>query len=103
MLEQKDVSRPKVAASDNQSGITRIQFKLPSGTTHTAQFDSKTTLASLRNHVVANIQLPFTKFVMYTSYPRKDLTNEGSEKTLQDLELVPTAVILILPHRSVSS
>ena len=38
---------------------------------------------------------------MSTTFPRRDLTVEDDAKTLKELELVPTAVILILPLKNV--
>lgn len=77
--------------------VTRIQFRLPSGTPHMGQFDPNSTLGALRNYVMGNINLPFREFSMSISFPRRDLTHEDDNKTLLELELVPTAVILILP------
>ncbi|XP_003704260.1 UBX domain-containing protein 4 [Megachile rotundata] len=80
--------------------VTRIQFRLPSGNPHMGQFDPTCTLRNLRTYVVENISLPFRQFAMSTSFPRRELTSEDDDKTLLDLELVPTAVILILPLKN---
>ncbi|XP_012276118.1 UBX domain-containing protein 4 [Orussus abietinus] len=80
--------------------VTRIQFRLPAGNPHMGQFEPMNTLGSLRNYVVQNIQLPFQQFTMSTTFPRRDLTSEDESKTLLDLGLVPTAVILILPLKN---
>ncbi|XP_017766609.1 PREDICTED: UBX domain-containing protein 4 isoform X2 [Eufriesea mexicana] len=74
--------------------ISRIQFRLPSGNPYIAQFEPTNTLRDLRTYVVKNINLPFRHF------PRRELTNEDDDKTLLELELVPTAVILILPLKN---
>lgn len=83
--------------------VTRIQFRLPSGNSHTGQFEPSSTLRALRNYVLENIDLPFRQFAMSTSFPRRELTNEENDKTLLQLELVPTAVILILPLKNVNN
>lgn len=82
--------------------MTRIQFRLPSGNSHTGQFEPSDTLRTLRTYVTENINLPFRHFAMSTSFPRRELTNEENDKTLLELELVPTAVILILPLKNVN-
>lgn len=100
--QQQCQEPPKSSPSLNNATVTRIQFRLPSGNSHTGQFEPANTLRALRTYVVENIELPFRQFTMSTSFPRRELTNEEDDKTLLDLELVPTAVILILPLKSVS-
>ncbi|XP_043257213.1 UBX domain-containing protein 4 [Colletes gigas] len=84
----------------NKATITRIQFRLPTGNPHMGQFEPTSTLLDLRTYVVQNIDLPFSQFAMSVSFPRRDLTQEEDDKTLLELELVPTAVILILPMKN---
>lgn len=81
--------------------MTRIQFRLPSGSPHLGKFQVTSTLRDLRSYVLNNIELPFRQFSMSTSFPRKDLNAEDDGKTLIELELVPTAVVLILPLKNV--
>ncbi|CAD1479009.1 unnamed protein product, partial [Heterotrigona itama] len=80
--------------------VSRIQFRLPSGNPYITQFESSSTLRDLRTYVVQNINLPFRQFAMSTSFPRRELMHEDDDKTLLELELVPTAVILILPLKT---
>lgn len=89
--------------SASAATISRIQFRLPSGNPYIGQFEPTSTLRDLRNYVVENINVPFHQFAMSTSFPRRELTQEEDEKTLLELELVPTAVILILPLTNVIS
>lgn len=76
---------------------------MPSGNPYIAQFEPTNTLRDLRTYVVQNINLPFRQFAMSTSFPRRELMPEDDDKTLLELELVPTAVILILPLKNVIS
>lgn len=102
MQKQQGQELPNPAmpvASD--ATMTRIQFRLPSGDPYMGQFKPSSTLRELRNYVVENIELPFRQFAMSISFPRRDLTPEEDDKTLLELELVPTAVILILPLKNV--
>ncbi|XP_011630738.1 UBX domain-containing protein 4 isoform X2 [Pogonomyrmex barbatus] len=92
--------QPKYNSTTSNVTVTRIQFRLPSGNSHTGQFEPSETLRTLRTYVTENIDLPFRQFVMSTSFPRRELTNEENDKTLLELELVPTAVILILPLKN---
>ncbi|XP_043288065.1 UBX domain-containing protein 4 [Venturia canescens] len=87
-------------SSSSDSTTARIQFRLPSGAPHLGKFEATSTLGSLRSYVARNIELPFQQFTMSTTFPRRDLVVKDDDKTLMELELVPTAVILILPVKS---
>ncbi|XP_033334844.1 UBX domain-containing protein 4 [Megalopta genalis] len=95
----QEASKP-VASVASKATVTRIQFRLPSGNPHMGQFESSDTLRDLRNYVIQNIDLPFHQFAMSISFPRRELTAEENDKTLLELELVPTAVVLILPLKN---
>ncbi|KYQ52920.1 UBX domain-containing protein 4 [Trachymyrmex zeteki] len=98
--QQQSQEQPKYNPTPSNATVTRIQFRLPSGNSHTGQFEPSDTLRTLRTYVTENINLPFRHFAMSTSFPRRELTNEENDKTLLELELVPTAVILILPLKN---
>ena len=99
--QQQDPSvlKPSVIMT-SATTVTRIQFRLPSGNPHLGQFEPTSTLRELRTYIAQNIELPFRQFTISTSFPRKDLTHEEDDKTLLELQLVPTAVILILPLKN---
>lgn len=94
--ESSEPSEPSISTAT----VSRIQFRLPSGNPYIAQFEPTNTLRDLRTYVVQNINLPFRQFAMSTSFPRRELMPEDDDKTLLELELVPTAVILILPLKN---
>lgn len=96
---QQELPKPYTPVAHDAT-VTRIQFRLPSGNPHMGQFDPMCTLRNLRTYVVENISLPFRQFAMSTSFPRRELSSEDDDKTLSELELVPTAVILILPLKN---
>ena len=109
-IKQKNTSQQqpekqviKSSQSSKDVSVARIQFRLPSGSTHMGQFEPLSTLGALRDYVVRNIELPFRQFAMSTSFPRRNLLSEDDNKTLMDLGLVPTSVILILPLTNVSN
>lgn len=99
-VEEKQYSWQDCQRSSTTDVITRIQFRLPTGMLHTAQFASEDSLASLRSYVRQYIDVPFEEFLMCTRFPRRFLTCDDDDKTLLDLDLVPTAVILILPPKT---
>lgn len=83
----------------------RLQFKLPDGTTHMHNFSSTSSLHDVRNYIISNLNLPYENFSLSTTFPRREFTTENGSQTLLELELVPNAVILILPlqHGAVST
>ncbi|XP_011310210.1 UBX domain-containing protein 4 [Fopius arisanus] len=97
---QQSQDRPQQPAAPPADGVVRIQFRLPSGNPHMGKFELTSTLRDLRAYVTSNIDLPFRNFTMSTSFPRRDLSAEDDGRTLVDLQLVPTAVILILPLKN---
>ncbi|XP_047480343.1 UBX domain-containing protein 4-like isoform X2 [Penaeus chinensis] len=88
------VSAP--AASSNNSNISRIKFRLPDGSSSIAQFSSSTTLEEVRQHVRQNINLPFSSFTLTSTVHNRPFTSEDSDRSLTDLGLVPSAILIIL-------
>ncbi|KAK9695328.1 UBX domain [Popillia japonica] len=82
---------PRVAA-----GMTRIQFKLADGSAHTHEFKSADTLQDIKLYIKTNLN-PAYNFMLATTFPKREFTNEHDSCTLAELELVPSAVLLILP------
>lgn len=86
---------PSVPSASDES---RIQFRLASGACNTHNFKCSTTLTEIRDYVKCEL-LPGTgikEFSLATTYPKRELTNEHNSKTLLQLELFPSAVILII-------
>lgn len=80
------------------SDETRLQFRFASGDCKTKNFKSSTSLAEIRDYVKQDL-LPGTgikEFTLATTYPKREFTNDHYSKTLTDLELIPSAVILII-------
>lgn len=86
------------------TGMTRIQFKLPDGSTHTNEFKCEDTLHEVKAYIKSNLKLSFN-FVLATTFPKREFTIEHDTNTLAELELIPSAVLLILPvaHGTVST
>ncbi|XP_045508065.1 UBX domain-containing protein 4 [Colias croceus] len=76
----------------------RVQFKLSDGGSHTVHFDTNTTLAEVHRYVADNLQMSPTSFSLWTAFPRQELTADTA--TLRELQLVPSAALLVLPRRS---
>lgn len=94
-------STPKPASAQKleTARFARIQFKKPDGDTEMHTFNSIDTFQILRNYVQESVLagLAIEKFTLATSFPRKEFTDDDNIKTLLELDLSPTAVILIIP------
>lgn len=95
------MAQARATAASVDMSKARIQFKLPTGNSIANTFDATSTLASLRTYVSQNVQLPFKQFSMSAFFPRRDFTSADDDKTLAELELVPSSVILILAIKTV--
>lgn len=83
----------------------RLQFKLPDGSTRTNDFESSATLIEVRNYVSEIMHMSVHNFTLSTTFPRREFTSADNLNTLIELELIPNAVILVLPlsHGTVST
>lgn len=75
---------------------TKIQLRLPDGSTVVETFDKNETLAAVRLFVQlkTNESIPDVISLM-TTFPRKVFTAEDYEMTLDSLKLVPSATIMV--------
>lgn len=79
------------------SSQTCIQFRHPNGSTFTALFNITNVISDLRTYVEHNIPHDFGQFDLATSFPRHVFTADENNRTLEDFQLVPNALVLILP------
>ena len=96
----------------------RVQFRLPDGRGQTQVFDADTPLSTLYTHVREQMNVPFKKFTLSTTFPTKVskkttrliykfflhffyfsqcLDNENQSSQLREHGLVPSGTVLILP------
>lgn len=97
---QAEQEMKKEAAHRERSAIARIQFRLPDGSSLTNQFPSETTLQEARQFAAQEVGNRFGHFSLATMFPRHEFTAEDLEKTLLELELAPSASIVLLPQSS---
>lgn len=75
---------------------TRIQFRKPSGETLVDSFKSEGPFGDVWKYAVASVGIK--DFVLATTMPpRKELSADHSQKTLVELNLAPSAVLLVIP------
>ncbi|MGH0128783.1 UNVERIFIED_CONTAM: hypothetical protein FKN15_046595 [Acipenser sinensis] len=94
---QAELVAKKQASQKERSAIARIQFRLPDGSFITNQFPSETRLEEARQFAAQEVGKKYGNFSLATMFPRREFTIEDLGKTLLELELAPSAAIVLLP------
>lgn len=97
---QAEQDARKEALVRERSTIARIQFRLPDGSSFTNQFPSQSRLQEARQFAVQEVGNRYGNFSLATMFPRREFTSEDMDKTLLELELVPSASVVLLPQSS---
>ncbi|XP_068429006.1 UBX domain-containing protein 4 [Clinocottus analis] len=97
---QAEHEERKEAVVRERSTIARIQFRLPDGSSFTNQFPSQSRLQDARQFAVQEVGKRYGNFSLATMFPRREFTSEDLDKTLLELDLAPSASIVLLPQSS---
>ncbi|XP_066497417.1 UBX domain-containing protein 4 [Hoplias malabaricus] len=95
---QAEQEMKKEATERERSAVARIQFRLPDGSSLTNQFPSETRLQEARQFAAQEVGNRYGHFSLATMFPRREFTAEDLGKTLLELELAPSASIVLLPQ-----
>ncbi|XP_076119610.1 UBX domain-containing protein 4 [Alosa pseudoharengus] len=95
---QAEQEAKKESSARERSAIARIQFRLPDGSFFTNQFPSETRLQEARQFAAQEVGNRYGNFSLATMFPRREFTGDDLEKTLLELELAPSASIVLLPQ-----
>ncbi|CAB1346991.1 unnamed protein product [Coregonus sp. 'balchen'] len=81
-----------------RSAIARIQFRLPDGSFFSSRFPSEARLKEARQFAVNEVGNRYGNFSLATMFPRREFTADDLDKTLLELELSPSASIVLRPQ-----
>ncbi|XP_027679071.2 UBX domain-containing protein 4 isoform X1 [Chelonia mydas] len=95
--KQAEVEARREASQKERSAIARIQFRLPDGSSFTNQFPSEAPLEEARQFAAQTVGNTYGNFSLATMFPRREFTKEDYGKKLLELELAPSASIVLLP------
>uniref|UniRef100_A0A8C0H3Z7 UBX domain-containing protein 4 n=1 Tax=Chelonoidis abingdonii TaxID=106734 RepID=A0A8C0H3Z7_CHEAB len=95
--KQAEAEARREASQKERSAIARIQFRLPDGSSFTNQFPSEALLEEARQFAAQTVGNTYGNFSLATMFPRREFTKEDYGKKLLDLELAPSASIVLLP------
>lgn len=80
----------------------RLQFRLPDGSSVTNSFAADATIDSVKEFISNHVGSSASSITLYTTYPRRELTEEDLVKSLSDLGLAPSATLVVsLKNRNV--
>lgn len=95
---------PPAPTSPVNSNTARIQFKKPGGESEVVTFDSEMLFADLHLFVKNDILHGSLKdFILATSFPRREFSEENFKQTLAELNLTPSAVLVIIAGKKKTS
>ncbi|KAM4776213.1 UBX domain-containing protein 4 isoform 2-T2 [Cyanocitta cristata] len=95
--KQAEIEARKEAAQRERSAIARIQFRLPDGSSFTNQFPSEARLEEARQFAAQTVGNTYGNFSLATMFPRREFTKDDYAKKLLELELAPSASVVLLP------
>lgn len=79
-----------------QNGVARIQFRLPSNEMPSWEFPNEATLRDIRIYLAEKLKIK-NNFKLLKTYPRVAFTPEDDNKTLEELNLTPSASLIVIP------
>ncbi|CAO1354968.1 unnamed protein product [Diamesa serratosioi] len=82
----------------------RIQFRKPDGENQSHIFEAKSLFSDLHKFVKSTVLVGCNvkEFTLATTFPRREFTQADFVKTLLELELAPSSVLLIIPGKKTS-
>ncbi|KAK7063039.1 UBX domain-containing protein 4 [Halocaridina rubra] len=89
------------ASSSSNASVTRLKFRLPDGSSSIAQFSAEARLSEVRQHV-ENQLVSSTNFQLSSTVHHKPFTSDDNSTSLQELGLVPSAIIVVLTNARTS-
>ncbi|KAL3056812.1 hypothetical protein OYC64_019315 [Pagothenia borchgrevinki] len=96
--QQAEQDARKEAFVRERSTRARIQFRLPDGSSLSNQFPSQSRLQEAMLFVAQEVGNRYGNFSLATMFPRREFTSEDLNKTFLELELTPSASIVLLPQ-----
>ena len=97
LTKQAGTEVKRESTARDRSTIARIQFRLPDGSSFTNQFPSDAPLEEARQFAAQTVGNTYGNFSLATMFPRREFTREDYKRRLLDLELAPSASVVLLP------
>ena len=105
--EQQELIRQQEAQAEQArlSQIARIQFRFVDGSSINHSFDPSQPLEDARAFVAQKLkEMNDThSFSLHSSFPKREYNTDDMKKTLRDLQLAPSASLLVIPIKSTAA
>ncbi|XP_013385210.1 UBX domain-containing protein 4 [Lingula anatina] len=101
--KEEEQRRSLEAAEAVKRETARIQFRLPDGSALTEQFPSHQPLQAAKDFVCQKLGSSFGPFQLQMTYPHRTFVDSDMQTSFLDLQLAPSAVILVKPGKASSS
>jgi len=73
----------------------RLQFRLPDGSSVTNTFPADSPLETIRQYIITQLGPNTSSVTLFTTYPRRELSDEDLVKSLADLGLAPSSTLVV--------
>ncbi|XP_069472642.1 UBX domain-containing protein 4 isoform X2 [Ambystoma mexicanum] len=94
---QEEIESKRESVQRNRSAVARIQFRLPDGSFFTNQFPSDSPLEEAWQFAAERVGNTYGNFSLATMFPRREFTRDDYGNTLLELDLAPSASVVLLP------
>ena len=110
--ERKEREKVALAAQAEQAEklaaeratTARLQFRLPDGSSQTQHFPAETPLQEVYSFVRTGLTShSYTSFSLSTTFPTRNLDTEDMSMSLKELQMAPSATVMVLPCTSAIS
>lgn len=101
--QQAQQEAQRQATLRERSTVARLQFRLPDGSSITSQFPAQSRLQEARAFAQQEVGSMYGNFTLAMMFPRREFSSDDLNKTLSELELAPSASIVLLPESRSSS
>eukprot|EP00795_Rhopilema_esculentum_P014189 gene14189-5194_t len=99
-VRRRTIEAQKAPKPKEQRKTTRIQFRLSNGSALTREFPSDTRLVDVVTSISQDDMIGTSNITLATVYPRRQFSTNELDCTLLELNLVPSAALIVISQRS---
>ncbi|XP_033109361.1 UBX domain-containing protein 4-like isoform X1 [Anneissia japonica] len=103
--KQEQLDEEELERKRRRMESARIQFRLPDGSTFKNEFKATAKMSEVHEFIRQKIMSHDLRssFMMSTTFPRRNYDSDDMDRTLTELNLVPSPCIIVLPRNNRSN
>lgn len=101
--ERAQAQAVKLETANSERLVSRIQFRLPDGSSINREFSSDTTLRNVMKSFMEETEPRFGSVQFATVYPKRQFNEGDMDSAIKNLNLTPSAVLIVLPAKQITS